>query len=68
MDLFTVSIFALAVAGYIAPSLVAVARRHKAMWWIVGLNILVGWTIAGWIVLIVWSYMGRQHHESRGWA
>lgn len=42
---------------YIIPGVVATARGHKhaaAVW---ALNILLGWTLLGWIVALVWALM-----------
>jgi hypothetical protein len=34
------------------------AHRHRVAIWV--LTILVGWTVIGWIIAIVWSLMGQQ--------
>ena len=40
---------------YIAPFVIAVIRDHHRLPWIGFLNFATGWTIAGWIVALVWS-------------
>lgn len=40
---------------YLLPSLVAAARQHRNGGAIGALNILLGWTILGWVVALVWS-------------
>jgi uncharacterized protein YecT (DUF1311 family) len=40
---------------YFLPAIIAMSRGHKNALAIVLLNILVGWTGIGWIVILVWS-------------
>ena len=40
---------------YLAPSIIAVVRGHHGWSWIGFLNLAAGWTVAGWIVALVWS-------------
>jgi hypothetical protein len=40
---------------YIAPLVIAVVRDHHRLPWIGLLNLATGWTVAGWIVALVWS-------------
>jgi hypothetical protein len=43
------------VLAYFLPSLVAVARGHQSLLEIVTCNLLLGWTVLGWIVAFIWS-------------
>jgi hypothetical protein len=44
------------VAGiYLAPTILAVLRGHLSRFAIFLLNILLGWTLLGWIVALVWA-------------
>lgn len=43
---------------YFAPSINAKIRRHPRPAGIVCLNILLGWTLIGWALALVWSYSG----------
>jgi hypothetical protein len=45
------------------PSIVAFIRKHQSKWVIFVLNILLGWTVVGWIITLVWafSYAGESH-------
>lgn len=52
-------IFALMFAVYITPSLIAYRRKQPNLGVIVAVNLLVGWTIAGWLVALVWSLKKR---------
>lgn len=40
---------------YFAPALVAFNRKHNNRAAILMLNLLLGWTMIGWIVAIVWA-------------
>jgi Superinfection immunity protein len=42
-------------AIYFAPALVAFFRRQQNRWFILALNFLFGWTIAGWIICLAWA-------------
>jgi hypothetical protein len=50
-------IFALAL--YIAPLLIAAYRGHKSVYAIAFVDILLGWTIVGWLVAMIWSLTGN---------
>ena len=49
--LMIASIFAV----YFLPSLIAFAREHKNKLAIFSLNLLLGWTVLGWVSSLVWS-------------
>ncbi|MFA5176891.1 MAG: superinfection immunity protein [Candidatus Omnitrophota bacterium] len=49
--LLVVLIFAL----YFLPTLIAFLRQHKNKLAIFLLNLLLGWTVLGWVVSLVWS-------------
>jgi len=51
--LLVVLIFAI----YFLPTLIAFLRRHKNSLAIFLLNLLLGWTVLGWVVSLVWSVM-----------
>ena len=40
---------------YFIPSVVAGMRSHHQTWPIVALNLLLGWTLLGWVAALVWS-------------
>ncbi|HEX3445628.1 MAG TPA: superinfection immunity protein [Chthoniobacterales bacterium] len=40
---------------YFAPALVAFFRKQQNRWFILVLNFLFGWTIAGWIICLAWA-------------
>ena len=42
---------------YFLPTLIAFLRQHKNSLAIFLLHLLLGWTVLGWIVSLVWSVM-----------
>ena len=42
-------------AFYFLPTLIAFLRQHKNKPAIFLLNLLLGWTVLGWVVSLVWS-------------
>jgi hypothetical protein len=51
--LLVVLIFAL----YFLPTLIAFSRQHKNKLAIFLFNLLLGWTVLGWVISLVWSVM-----------
>jgi len=51
-------IFAIAGVIYLAPTLVAAERGHPNAGAILALNLLLGWTVLGWIGALVWALTG----------
>ena len=43
------------LAIYFAPALLAGYRRHRNVPAIFALNLLLGWTMLGWVVAFVWA-------------
>jgi uncharacterized membrane protein YqaE (UPF0057 family) len=41
---------------YFLPLVVASSRRHKNKSAITVLNLLLGWTLLGWIVALIWAF------------
>ena len=52
------------VAGflYLIPTIVALMRDHPSKGGIIVLNVLLGWSIIGWVISLAWaaSSTGRQ--------
>jgi hypothetical protein len=42
-------------AAYLLPSIIAAFRRHHNTAAILALNVLLGWTVLGWVVSLVWA-------------
>jgi ABC-type transport system involved in cytochrome c biogenesis permease component len=43
------------VGLYFLPALLALARSHHQRLAIAALNLLLGWTVLGWVVALVWA-------------
>lgn len=52
MDPFNFTIIA---ALYLIPTLIALLRRHRAPAAIFATNVLLGWTVLGWVIAFIWS-------------
>lgn len=48
------------IALYLLPTLVAVSRKHGNTASICLTNLLLGWTVLGWIVALIWSVSSTQ--------
>jgi len=48
---------------YFLPSIWAARHHHKDATWIFAVNLLLGWTLAGWIVAIVWANKEKPIEE-----
>ena len=57
----------LIVGAYFAPLIVAICRGHRNELAIGVLNMLLGWTIVGWVAALVWAcrHQPTQRFESR---
>jgi len=60
-------IFAALVLGfavvYFFPTVVAFSRRHRNRAAILTLNLLLGWTMLGWIGALVWSMTANTERQ-----
>lgn len=54
----------LVLAAYFLPWIIAALRRHHNQGAIFVLNLLLGWTILGWIVALVWSATAIRQDET----
>lgn len=58
MDQSTISAIVILITPvimYFGPSIVAHARQQPDLVTIFALNLLLGWTVIGWIVALVWA-------------
>ena len=46
----------LSLVIYFVPTIVAMVREHHNRVAIIVLNLLVGWTIIGWVIALVWAF------------
>ena len=40
---------------YLLPGRISLNKNYEKTGWLLGLNILFGWTIIGWFAVFVWS-------------
>lgn len=45
----------LATVAYLLPTIIAAKSRKRNAWAIFALNLLLGWSVLGWIVALVWA-------------
>ena len=58
-------LIALVVVVYLLPSIVAVIRSHRNVASIVVLNVLLGWTLVGWCISMVWAVSAKPEVDVR---
>ena len=51
----------IAIALYFMPTIVAGYRQQYSFFLILVLNILLGWTMLGWLLLLIWASFGDPH-------
>jgi len=54
---------ALIVGIYLLPTFVACACNKRNKWVIAILNLLLGWTVIGWVVLLTMSIFSGQSNQ-----
>jgi hypothetical protein len=50
---------------YQIPTLVAYSRNHHQATAIFALNLLLGWTVLGWIISLVWALTATRGADAR---
>lgn len=48
---------------YMLPSLIAFGREHRRRQDVALINILLGWTLIGWIAVFLWASLGHVESE-----
>lgn len=61
--LFGIILASLTVYLYLLPSIIAGHRNHRRSLAIFVLNILLGWTLLGWIAALVWACTSDVEHQ-----
>lgn len=56
-------LFIIAIAVYLLPTVLALYRDCKASGWIASINVLLGWTIFGWVVALGWAAAGSTEPQ-----
>jgi hypothetical protein len=54
------ALFVLALVFYLLPTFVAACRGHHNTMAIFALNLLLGWTMLGWIGALIWSFTATR--------
>lgn len=54
---------ALLAVMYFVPAVVAGVRGHPQTGAIIVLNALLGWTLVGWIIAMVWASTAVEHRQ-----
>ena len=60
----TLFFLTLAVAVYFIPNWIASARKHPNANAIFVTNLLLGWTLVGWVVALIWSLTAFEKKEA----
>lgn len=56
MEILSVIVLIMMIAAYFAPMIVAIASDHKNTASISVVNVLLGWTLIGWVVALAWAF------------
>lgn len=57
---FIIVVLCIGLPLYLLPTFVAVARKHRNKMAIAALNILLGWSVLGWVGSLVWSLSDQK--------
>lgn len=57
--LITLALLLLAFCLYFLPALIGRKRGVCGAGWLTFLNLFTGWTVLGWIVLLLWAVAGQ---------
>lgn len=48
---------------YFIPTVVCLIRKHTYKFYVICLNIILGWTLIGWIASLIWSFIDNKKTE-----
>ncbi len=51
---------------YLLPTGIAAGRKHHQTNAILALNLLLGWTVLGWIIALIWSFTSVKKQAPEG--
>ncbi|MCA4760893.1 superinfection immunity protein [Mycobacterium avium subsp. hominissuis] len=51
------------IAAYCAPTIVAVARKHRSVGSVAVVDMFLGWTIIGWVVALAMAFSGNTRRR-----
>jgi hypothetical protein len=52
--------FALVVAIYFVPTMIAYTRKHERKGTILLVDLFLGWTLVGWWFALIWAIIGKR--------
>lgn len=52
-------LFVIGMAFYLLPTMLALYRDSQATLWIALVNVVLGWTVFGWVVALGWAAGGK---------
>ena len=55
----------LILGSYFLPTIIAVQRDHRSSDAIFFVNLLLGLTVIGWLVALIWSLRNRDHSKAK---
>lgn len=56
MEILSVIVLIMMIAAYFAPTIVAISSDHKNTASISIVNVLLGWTLLGWVIALAWAF------------
>jgi Ca2+/H+ antiporter len=59
----TIILLIVVVVIYLLPTLIAYGREHPRRQEIAVINICIGWTLIGWIVVFLWAALARVEDQ-----
>jgi putative effector of murein hydrolase LrgA (UPF0299 family) len=60
----TLLLLLIGAAVYFLPTIIAISRSSAAMTGVTLLNLLLGWTVIGWVVALVWSFSSESETDA----
>lgn len=56
----------LIIAIYMIPTGIGILRNHNNISAIFICNVIMGWTVLGWIISLIWSFTNNRRKEMNG--
>ena len=57
-------VYLLIIVGvYFLPTLISYDRKHDSRAGIMALNLLLGWSLIGWIIAFIWALSGKNNKK-----
>lgn len=60
MGVFTMVLMLVGVVIYFVPAFIAFKREHPQKVSIILLNVLLGWSVIGWVGSLIWAFTNPQ--------